>query len=95
MSAASRTLRFRSAGSVGPAVAPARLLVDLFIGDAATPTGHIVRFEAEPGAPERWAYILADGRATGLHSTLSRADLEGCVAEYYFQELTADQRCSA
>ena len=95
MNAASHILRFRSAGSAGPAVPPARLLVDLFIDDATTATGHIIVLNPEPGAPERWAYILADGRATGLQSTLSRADLEGCVAEHYFQALTADQRCSA
>jgi hypothetical protein len=54
-----------------------------------------VRLDPEPGTPERWAYVLADGRATGLQSTLSRQDLEGSIMEHYFHDLTADARRSA
>jgi hypothetical protein len=95
MSAPRRVLRFRTAGNAGFAVPQARTLIDLFLNDETVPTGHIVRLDPEPGTPERWAYVLADGRATGLQSTLSRQDLEGSIMEHYFHDLTADARRSA
>jgi len=95
MSVAPRSLRFRTAGSGSFALPEARTLIDLFLNDETTPVGHIVLLKPEPGAPARWAYILADGRATGLQSTRSRAALESCIADYYGEETSADQRCSA
>ncbi len=95
MSVAGRSLRFRTAGSASLALPEARTLVDLFINDEPAAAGHIVLLKPEPGAPARWAYVLADGRATGLQSTRSRAALESCVADYYFHDCAADYRCSA
>ncbi len=95
MSVAPRSLRFRTAGSDSLALPGAQTLVDLFFNDETAPAGHIVLLNPAPGTPARWAYILADGRATGLQSTGSRAALEGCIADFYFQESAADQRCSA
>jgi hypothetical protein len=95
MSAPRCVLRFRSAGNAGPAVPGARTLVDLMINDAPAPAGHILWLEPAPGTPGRWAYMLADGRATGLQSVLSRQDIEGIVAEYYFSAMTADRQRSA
>lgn len=95
MSAPRCVLRFRSAGSAGLAVPGGRTLVDLFINDASTPAGHIRWLEPAPGTPGRWAYVLADGRATGLQSVLSRQDIEGMVAEYYFGAMMGDRQRSA
>lgn len=95
MSAHRCVLRFRSAGSDSSAVPSRRTLVDLFINDAPTPAGHILWLEPGPSTPGRWAYVLADGRATGLQSVLSRQDMEGIVAEYYFGAMTADHQRSA
>ncbi|MCF7760980.1 MAG: hypothetical protein K9M98_10805 [Cephaloticoccus sp.] len=72
-----------------------RVLLDVLLDDKPTPVGHIVQHAAGHGTPARWAFHLSDGRATGLHSTLSRQDIEGQISELYFQELIADQRHSA
>jgi hypothetical protein len=72
-----------------------RVLLDLWLDEAPAPIGHIVELAAGPGTPLRWAYLLADGRPTGLQSTNSRQDLESRILEYYFQDLTAEQRHSA
>jgi hypothetical protein len=95
MSAPRCVLRFRSAGNAGLAIPGGRALVDLFINDAPAPTGHIIWLEPAPGAPGRWAYVLADGRATGLQSVLSRQEIEGMVAEYHIGALSAERRRSA
>jgi len=95
MSAPRCVLRFRSAGNAGPAVPGARTLVDLLINDAPAPAGYILWLEPAPGTPGRWAYVLADGRPTGLQSVLSRQDIEGIVAEYYISAMTADRQRSA
>ena len=95
MSAPCRVIRFRPAGSDRCAVPGAQRLVDVHLNDDKSPVGHIVLLPAEKGAPVRWAYLLSDGRATGLQSTHSRQDLEADVREFYFQELTADRRQSA
>ena len=72
-----------------------RVILDVLQDDDPIPVRHIVHLVAEPGAPARWAFMLSDGRATGMHSTLSRSDLEGQVMEHYFQDLIADQLHSA
>lgn len=95
MSVAPRTLRFRTAGSAGFVLPDAHTVADLFLNEETFATGHIVLLQPEPGTPARWAYVLADGRATGLQSTHSRAALESSVADYYFAVVDADQRCSA
>lgn len=95
MSASHCVLRFRSAGNAGSAVSGIRTLVDLMINDAPSPAGHILWLEPAPGTPGRWAYVLADGRATGLQSVLSRQDIEGMVAEYYFGAMRSDCQRSA
>ena len=95
MNAPCHVLRFRPAGSATCAAPRARSLIDVFLNDGKTPVGHIVLLDCEAGTPVRWAFLLSDGRATGLQSTHSRQDLEAAVREYYFQELTADLLRSA
>lgn len=95
MSVAARTLRFRTAGSAAGLLPDARTVADLFLNEETVAAGHIVLLKPEPGTPARWAYILADGRATGLQSTSSRAALEDCIADYYRADASLDQRCSA
>lgn len=95
MSSPRRILRFRSAGSEGLAVPGDRTRLMVLLDDNPAPIGWIVQLPGTPEIPARWAYVLNDGRATGLQSTLSRHDLEGQIIEYYFQELVADRRHSA
>lgn len=95
MSTTVRVLRFRTAGSDAAASSGGRRLIDVHLNDSRTPAGHIVQLDAEAGAPARWAYVLEDGRATGLQSTHSRQDLEAAIREYYYQELVADRLRSA
>jgi len=95
MSAPCRVLRFRTAGSDATPWPGGRRLIDVHLDASQTPAGHIVRLEAGAGVPARWAYVLPDGRATGLQSTCSRQDLEAAIREYYFQELVADRLRSA
>jgi YD repeat-containing protein len=71
------------------------VLLELWLDDATSPAGRIVELTAAPGTPMRWTYVLADGRATGLHSVNSRSDLESRILEYYFHDLASDQRHSA
>lgn len=72
-----------------------RVLLDLHVNEAAVPAGHIVELRAAPGMPVRWAFVLADGRPTGLQSTYSRHDLESRVIEHYYQDLVAEERHTA
>lgn len=95
MSAPRRVLRFRTPGSVGSLVPDGRVLLDLFVDEASAAAGHIVELPAAPGLPVRWAYVLADGRATGLQSTYSRHDLESRILEHYYQDLVAEERHTA
>ncbi|MFM1850808.1 MAG: hypothetical protein RIS54_492 [Verrucomicrobiota bacterium] len=97
MSSPRRVLRFRSAGDVGAlsAESSARPLLAVLLDEQPAPVGHVVLHPAEPGAPERWSYVLADGRPTGLQSTHSRHDLESRIIEFYFEDLIADRRHSA
>jgi len=95
MTAPSRVLRFRPAGSGSCTQPGARRLIDVYLDDDRTPVGSIVRLEPEAGAPARWAFVLSDGRATGLQSTHSRQDLELAIQEHYFHDLTHDGRQTA
>ena len=95
MSAPRRVLRFRSAGGERSALPGTRVILDVWQDENPVPVGHIMHLEAETGAPARWTFVMSDGRATGMHSILSRSDLEGQVMEYYFEDLIADQRHSA
>ncbi|MBX3748543.1 MAG: hypothetical protein KF897_00475 [Opitutaceae bacterium] len=95
MNAPSRVLRFRPAGSAGCTLPGARRLIDVYLDDDRSPIGSIVRLEPEAGAPARWAFVLSDGRATGLQSTHSRQDLELAIGEHFFHDLTHDGRQTA
>ncbi|MCC6415454.1 MAG: hypothetical protein IT582_06065 [Opitutaceae bacterium] len=95
MNAPFRLLRFRTAVSEGLAVAGARRLLDVYLDDQPLPVGHVMLHAAEPGAPVRWSYLLADGRPTGLQSVHSRHGLESRIIEHYFEDLIADQRHTA
>jgi len=90
-----RLLRFRQAGSPTIDAPATRVLLDLWLDDAPEPVGHVVELAASPGAPMRWAYVLHDGRATGLQSAFSRQDLETRIVEHYFEDLVADERHTA
>jgi hypothetical protein len=95
VSAHRRVLRFRATGSEGALVSTSGTVLAVTLDDSPVPVGHIVQLPATPEVAARWAYMLNDGRATGLQSTLSRHDLEGQIIEYYFQDLIADHRHSA
>lgn len=95
MSAPCRVLRFRPAGSGDCTLPGARRLIDVYLDDDHSPIGSIVHLEPTAGAPARWAYLLSDGRATGLQSTHSRQDLELAVQDHYFHDLTHDGRQTA
>lgn len=95
MNAPRQVLRFRTAGSAGPFVSGSRIILDVWQDDLPLPVGHIVHLAVQPGIPARWAFVLSDGRVTGMQSILSRSDLEGQIMEYFFQDLIADQRHSA
>lgn len=95
MSTPCRVLRFRPAGSAGCTLPGTRRLIDVYLDDDRSPIGSIVRLDPDGGAPTRWAYVLSDGRATGLQSTHSRQDLEIAVQEHYFHDLTHDERQTA
>lgn len=95
MTSPHRLLRFRQAGNAQPVAAGARVLLDLWLDAGAEPVGHVVELAPSPGAPTRWAYLLHDGRATGLQSTFSRQDLETRIVEHYFEDLVADERHTA
>lgn len=95
MSSPHRLLRFRRTGSAPIAAPGTRVLLDLWLDAELEPVGHVVELAPSPGAPTRWAYVLHDGRATGLQSTFSRQDLETRIVEHYFEDLVADQRHTA
>jgi len=88
-------LHFRRNGAAAFPVAEGRVLLDLVIDAAAEPAGHILELPASPGAPLRWAYVLHDGRSTGLQSTLSRQHLESRILEHYLEDFLADGRQTA
>lgn len=95
MSSPRRILRFRATGDAGFAVADSQVLLQVQLDEQPEPIGYVVHQTAVPGAPARWAYVLADGRPTGLQSTFSRHDLESRIIEFYFEDLIADRRHSA
>ncbi len=95
MSAHRQVLRFRATGSDGAVLSTSGTVLAITLDDSPVPVGHIVHLPSTPEVAARWAYVLNDGRATGLQSTLSRHDLEGQIIEYYFQALIADRRHSA
>lgn len=95
MSAPFRVLRFRKPEGDGLAVAGTQRLLAVQLNNQPDPVGYVMLHAAEPGAPLRWSYVLADGRPTGLQSACSRHDLESRIIEFYFEDLIADQRHTA
>lgn len=95
MNSPHRLLRFSRAASPQSVTPGSRALLDLWLDAGSEPIGHVVELAPSPGAPTRWAYVLHDGRVTGLQSTFSRQDLETRIVEHYFEDLVADQRHTA
>lgn len=95
MNSPRHVLRFRRSAQATFPVVEGRVLLDLVIDAATEPAGHIMELPASPGAPLRWAYMLRDGRSTGLQSTLSRQHLESRILEHYLEDFLADGRQTA
>lgn len=95
MNSAARTLRFRLTGNAGLALPGSRVLLDVILNETPAPVGYVVQQDAVQGAPLRWSYVLSNGQATGLQTTLSRRELESQIRDYYFHQYVADQRHTA
>ncbi len=90
-----RTLRFRPSGNADLSRPGSRVLLDVILNEAPAPVGYVIQQDAVQGAPLRWSYVLRNGQATGLQTTLSRRELESQIRDHYFHEYVTDQRHSA
>lgn len=92
MSAPLQVVRFTPAVPAASNVADsARPVLEVHLGTGPAPAGQIVEWATPAGDPA-WRYVLIDGRASGLESSISRLDLETLVSEYYFDDLLHHRR---